>query len=652
MANFITVGVAGHVDHGKTSLVKCLTGIDTDRLREEKERGLSIESGIAPFDLFSGRRIAFVDVPGHKDFFKNTIRGLSITDMAILVVAADDGVMPQTKEHLEIFKFMGCQRGFVVLSKADLVDKELRQLAVEEVRELTRGSFLEGRPIIPFSVMDQQGKKSITDALEQECKEVCGKDPNAHFRMYIDQVRVIKGYGTVVSGTLFSGKIGKEDLMEIYPGGKKARVRYLQVHHRMVDMAYAGQRVGINLPDVKLKEMKRGMVLAEPGVLKASYFINGCFHYLSGQRKPLNNRSRVRLYSGTAVSNALMVFVGREVLNPGEKSIVQFRLLEKMAPLFGDRYVVCTMNPETVMGGGVVLDVADRKLRRAHSSTIRLLEAIETGDTGRAIENLFADAMENPLQISEIVNKTRFSQDEIKKVVDGMVDQKLVIDYGEIGYFSLMRYLELKSKLPQILDTIHQTNPLKSYISKEEVRGKLALGIHPYVFNTILKELQGAGKIVVENESVQRPGFVPRPNDEQQEIIDNILGFAEQSGYVPFSVYTLWMACERRYDEEKIRKMANFLCSRNQVTRLNDGRFISSKKMDEIKRKIQKHITEKGSLSLRESKEILGFGRTGGIPVLEHFDTIGLTMRSGNVRVLKNQSVSLRGPNYLRQEPR
>ncbi|MBW1741004.1 MAG: selenocysteine-specific translation elongation factor [Deltaproteobacteria bacterium] len=645
MGNFITVGIAGHVDHGKTSLVKCLTGIDTDRLREEKERGLSIESGIAPLTLPSGKRIAFVDVPGHKDFFKNTIRGLSMTDMAILVLAADDGVMPQTKEHLEILKFMGCERGVVVLSKADLVDKELLELAVEEVRELTAGSFLEGRPIIPFSAVDQRGKEIIVNALEEECKEAQGKDPNGPFRMHIDQMRLIKGYGTVVSGTILSGKIGKEDLIEIYPDGKKARVRYVQVHHQEVDMAYAGQRVGINLPNIKLKEIKRGMVLlAETGMLRAGYLINGRFHYLSGQRKPLNNRSRVKLYTGTAVSNALMVFMGCEVLNPGEKAMVQFRLLERMAPLIGDRYVVCSMNPQSVIGGGVVLDITDRKFRPAHSNTIRFLEAIESRNIARAIENLFADAMESPLQISEIVDKTRFPKNEVKKVVDGMVDQELVMDCGEIGYFSTTQYLELKNRLPKVLDRIHQTHPLKSYISKEEVRAKVAPKIHPSIFNQILKELQGEGKILVKNESIQRPGFVPRPNHEQQQIIDSIVDFAAQSGYVPFSLDKFWRACERRYDKEKIQKMANFLCSRNQLIRLNDSRFISSEKMDDIKRKIEKHITEKGALTLQDSKEILGFGRTGGVPVLEHLDTIGLTMRTGNIRVLKNQSMGVKVP--------
>jgi len=636
MAKFLIAGVAGHVDHGKTSLVKCLTGVDTDRLREEKERGISIESGIAPCVLPSGRKIAFVDVPGHKNFFKNTIRGLTMTDIAILVIAADDGVMPQTKEHLEILKFAGCEGGVVVLSKADLVDKEILGMAVEEARELVRGSFLEGRPIIPFSAVDEQGKKVIENALEEECKDVCGKDPNAPFRMYIDQLRGIKGYGTVVSGTILSGKIGTEDSIEIYPAGRKTKVRYLQVHHQKVDMAYAGQRVGINLHNVKLYEIKRGMVLADTGMLRASYLINGRFHYLSDKKRPLKNRTRVRFYTGTAISNALMVFMGRDVLKPGQQVMVQFRLSDKVAPLPRDRYVVCTMNPQTIIGGGMVLDITDRKFRNAHSDTIRFLEAMDRQDIASAIENLLADAIDRPFQVKDIVGRTRFPEDEVKKVLKGMVGKKLLIDFGEDGYFSLMRYSELKEMVPQVLEKTHQANPLKSYISRKEIRERISQGLHPCVFDEIFKELQQKGKIVVESESVRLPGFVPRPSSEQQQTIKDMLNFADHTGYVPFSVDRFWKSYERIYDREEIRKLAVFLCCQNQLTRLNNGRLLSSKKMDEIKEKIRKHIVEKGGLTLHDSKEILGFGRTGGVPVLEHLDTIGLTMRIGDVRVLKN----------------
>ena len=637
MAKFVIVGIAGHVDHGKTSLVRCLTGVDTDRLREEKERGISIESGIAPYVLPSGRKIAFVDVPGHKNFFKNTIRGLTVTDIAVLVIAADDGVMPQTKEHLEILKFAGCEGGVVVLSKADLVDREILGMAVEEVRELVRGSFLEGRPVIPFSAVDGQGKEAVLNALEEECKDACGKDPNAPFRMYIDQLRGIKGYGTVVSGTILSGKIGTEDMIEIYPTGRKTKVRYLQVHHQKVDMAYAGQRVGINLPNVKLNEIKRGMVLADTGMLRASYLINGCFYYLSDQKRPLKNRTRVRFYTGTAVSNALMVFMEQDVLKPGQQAMVQFRLSGKAAPLPRDRYVVCTMNPQTIIGGGTVLDITDRKFRRAHSGTIRFLEAMDRQDITSAIENLLADTIDRPLQVKDIVGRTRFPEDEVKKVLKGMAGKKLLIDFGGDGYFSLMRYSELKEMMLQVLEKTHQANPLKSYISKKEIRERLAQGLHPCVFDEILKELQLKGKIVVESESVRLPGFVPRPSSEQQQIIEDMLNFADHTGYAPFSVDKFWKSCERSYDREEIRKLALFLCSQNQLTRLNNGRFISPKKMDKIKEKIRKHIVEKGSLTLHDSKEILGFGRTGGVPVLEHLDTIGFTMRTGDVRVLKKR---------------
>ena len=309
MNKFISVGIAGHVDHGKTTLVRCLTGIDTDRLGEEKRRGLSIEPGIAPLKLPSGEMVALVDVPGHSDFIKNTIRGLSAVDIAILVVAADDGVMPQTRDHMAILNFLKPKGGFVVLSKADVVDGETLELAQMEIRETLSGSFLEGKPIIPFSAVDGRGLDRVLQAIEKEAHHTCGKSVAAPFRLWIDQVRSFPGFGTVVSGTVFSGSIRQQQAVELLPLGKEAKVRFIETHHQRVEQAVAGQRAGLNLQGISLQEIGLGMVLASPGVLRPARLLNSELSLIPNVNRPLLNRQQVRLFIGTHSTTALLVIM-------------------------------------------------------------------------------------------------------------------------------------------------------------------------------------------------------------------------------------------------------------------------------------------------------------------------------------------------------
>ena len=368
MEKHITVGIAGHVDHGKTSLVRALTGIDTDRLEEEKRRGLSIESGIAPLELDSGTKISLVDVPGHTDFLKNTIRGLSGVDMAVLVVAADDGIMPQTLEHLQILEFFNAKDGFVVLSKVDLVDDEILELAELEISETLEKSFLEGKPVIPFSALDRRGLLDIRRHIEEIAQEIPGKRLELPFRLWIDQVKGFPGYGTVASGTILSGRLYQDDPLQLLPPGIETRVRSLETHHRDASEAGAGQRVGINLHKIPLKDVQRGMVLAEPGTVEATYLLNVDLQVLPGAQKPLKNRQRVRLYLGTSVTSSLAVLMEKEQLEPGERGLVQLRLTKPVGALPGDPFVVCPLNVQTTIAGGKVLEIPPQKYRKGKAS--------------------------------------------------------------------------------------------------------------------------------------------------------------------------------------------------------------------------------------------------------------------------------------------
>ncbi len=407
MKKHITIGIAGHVDHGKTSLVKAMTGIDTDRRQEEKRRGLSIESGIAPMGLSSGESVALVDVPGHTDFLKNTIRGLSSVDMAILVVAADDGVMPQTREHIEILRFFGAETGFVVLSKADLVDEETLELAELEVRELLEGSFLENSPIIPFSAIDRRGLNEIRIEVERLVEASPGKDVQAPFRLWIDQTKSFPGFGTVVSGTVASGKLAENNPVQILPSGIETRARSLESHHHKINQVAAGQRAGVNLHNISANEVSRGMVLAGPGVITPGYLINVDIQVLRSAKSPLKNRQRVKLYLGTSVTNALVVLMEKENLGPGEEGLAQFRLMKPVAALPRDPFVLCPLNIQSIIGGGKVLEITWEKYRPAKTSRIvPCLMALQAGELKTFMDYLLRMERNDLLEAEGLMRRT------------------------------------------------------------------------------------------------------------------------------------------------------------------------------------------------------------------------------------------------------
>ncbi len=363
METGITVGVAGHVDHGKTSLVKRLTGIDTDRLKEEKRRGSTIEPGAAPLKLPSGNSVALVDVPGHSDFLKNTIRGLSAVDMAMLVVAADDGVMPQTLDHLEVLRMLGARSGFIILSKADLVDEETLELAELEIRETVKGTVFEDQPVIPFSFLTGRGFSEILIALDNGLEKVGTRSIQAPFRLWIDQTRSLSGFGTVVSGTIYSGVIHRDDPIHLFPRFKETKARFQEVHHRKVDQAVAGQRVGINLHKISAQEVKPGMVLAAPDFLRPVRFLNAELTLLSRAKLPLVDRQRIKLFLGTSLIQARVVLMTRDRLYPGETGLVQFRLDDPLAVIPRDPFVIGPMNYNSVIGGGTIIEPTQEKFR-------------------------------------------------------------------------------------------------------------------------------------------------------------------------------------------------------------------------------------------------------------------------------------------------
>jgi selenocysteine-specific elongation factor len=636
ISTFLTTGVAGHVDHGKTSLVRCLTGIDTDRLRIEKERGLSIESGIAPLGLSSGVSMALVDVPGHTDFLKNTIRGLSAVDLGILVVAADDGVMPQTLEHIQVLDFFGARNGFVVLSKADLVDDETLEMAELEIRELTEGSFLEDKPVIPFSSTDQRGLDEVRKTIEVAAQEVDGKDPQAPFRCWIDQVKGFPGYGTVASGTVLCGSLRQDDPLCLLPANVETRARSVETHHEICAKAWAGQRVGVNLHRVPVNRVRRGMLMAAPGSVETTYLLNVDLRVLEHAEKPLRNRQRVKLYLGTSVTNTLAVVMEKEQLAPGERGLVQFRLMRPVAALPGDPFVICLLNIQTVIGGGKVIEIPHEKFRQARArTTLPYLKALQENDLKGFVTHFFAADYCRPITSGELSRDTGFPLDQVESEIRARVTSGEFISFKGRGVFRKSLYLDLKSRLPGVVESIFRDDPLKTGATPEEIRRQLAPSLDVTPFQRMCAELCNEGLLIKAGGSFRVPNLAVNVSDRQEELIEKLLDYAESSGLVPFSADTFWKAHGRsKLNKNEIQRLLDYLHKQGRLVRLNNRRFLTPGAVEQIKERVRAVIGSRGELTVGDCKEVLGYGRTVGVPVFEHLDAIGFTRREGDSRVL------------------
>jgi selenocysteine-specific elongation factor len=635
MDKFITAGVAGHVDHGKTSLVRRLTGIDTDRLKEEKRRGLSIEPSVAPWQLPSGSRIALVDAPGHSDFLKNTVRGLSAVDLAILVVAADDGVMPQTRDHLEVLNFLQAKGGCIVLSKADTVDLETLELAEMEIRELVTGTFLERKPVIPFSALDGRGLHEIALEMENEAATVDGKSIHAPFRLWIDQIRSFPGFGTVVSGTVLSGSIRRDDTIELLPSGNQAKVRFIEVHHERVEQAIAGQRVGLNLHGIALDEVNIGQVLAQPGILSPGKLLNVEFSLLLTARKPVLNRQRVKLYLGTHCTNALLLIMEKELLHPGETGLAQLRLQEPLAALPRDTFVISPMNLHTVIGGGRILEATKEKFRTANAEkTLGYLQPLQRNDTKSIVYLYFSKFPSRPVTAEEVVSATGLPADRVQAEIKSRIKAGKLLHLDSRGYFDRIRYQRLKTQLGDVAKKIFSKDALKSAASGDEMRSQLDPNLDAGLFERITDELCKEGRLTKTEKGYCIPNFVVKPPSHQKKLIEQLIEFTEKQGYGTFSAGTYWKLHGEGVSHRDVEKVLDHLHAQKKLVRLKDGRFLTVQAFTEIKEKVRTLIVRKGRLTLQDGEAILGYGRSRTVPVLDYLDSTGFTRRIGNERVL------------------
>lgn len=631
----IIVGTAGHIDHGKTTLIRALTGRNTDRLKEEQERGISIELGFTYFDLPSGKRVGIIDVPGHEKFIKNMLAGVAGIDIVLLVIAADEGIMPQTTEHLAILDLIGVDKGFVVLTKADLVDEEWLDMVKEDIKEGLAGTFLENAPIIPVSSVKKTGTDEVINLIERLSIEIEDKQVDDMPRLSIDRVFSIQGFGTVVTGTLLSGLLKIGDEVEIFPKGEIGRIRSLQVHGNSTDTAYAGQRVAINLAGVKRDEIDRGDVIAPKNSMKPTYMLDVKVKLIKSIDRTINNRTRVRLYIGTKEVLARIILLDKDELNPGEECYAQLRLEEPIVAKRGDRFILRFYSPMFTIGGGEILEPNPNKKKRYDEAAIEELKLKEKGDSKDIIEKIILDNSRTFPTIKEISTSTAMLDDKIMKDVLKLKEEGKVVVFNltkDLHVIHIDYYNDLKSKILDHLESYHKKYPLRLGMLKEEIRSKYLGNIKPLVGERFIDLLIEEGHVEQQKENIYIKGFEVQYNEMQKAIKEEIINKLNASGFTPPKIDELIKSIS--YEEKEVEEVFLSLVNNGDIIKLNEDVYFYGETLKESTSLIIDHLNKKTYITVAEFRDMLNTNRKIALALLEYFDQIKLTRREGDKRSL------------------
>ncbi len=631
MKRHYVVGTAGHIDHGKTSLVKQLTGKNTDWLQEEIARGMTIDLGFA----FLGDNITIIDVPGHERFVRNMVAGVSTIDLVLFVIAADDGVMPQTREHLDILKLLQIKQGIIVISKIDLVEDDWVELVIEDVKEVVRGTFLEKAPIVPISNESGSGIDELKKCIFDQLAHAEERQDRGIFRLPIDRVFTMKGFGTVVAGTVLSGSLTPDQNVELLPQRQKLRVRGLQIHEQNEKLVRIGDRAAINLAGIEKDAISRGDVLAAPDSFRPTRFFDGKFYLLENAPKNLKNTTRIRLNIGTSEVIGRVSILDKEEIKPGESAFIQFRLETPVVPDVGDRYVVRTYSPVYTIGGGIVLDVNPRRHKRFSEEVVKKIVTLESGDPEMIIEQLLRNQKYQEITINQIAQQASLALDIVEQVVSRLIERKLCFKYSEKGqdYFLHQNYYsQLKETIEQSLDIFHQKNPTRLGISKTDLKVMINLPVEALLFNKILEELILENQIVVSDNRVARATHQLQLTERQQKLMDRIGKIYFDAG---FSTPDSFNMAERiGVSVKDVEAIIQILFETNVLVKAEEGIIFHQQRVDEAIQLIQAHFNREQQLTVGDFREMIASSRKYAVPLLGYFDAIGLTVRQQDVRVL------------------
>ena len=632
MTKNIIVGTAGHIDHGKTALVRALTGIDADRLEEEKRRGITIDLGFAHLPIADGVQLGFVDVPGHERFVKNMLAGVGGIDLLMLVIAADESIMPQTREHFDICRLLDVRRGLVALTKSDLVDPDLVELVKLEAEEYLAGSFLEGAPICPVSSKTGQGVEPLLDTLRELALDAEPKNSRHHFRLPIDRVFVMKGFGTVVTGTLVSGTLSIDSEVEVLPAGERVRVRGLEVHGGEVREAVAGQRTAVNLSNIAADGLARGMVLTAAGKFGPTRRIDCLLDFLPSA-KPLKYGARVHFHSGTAELEGRVYFLDRrKALQPGERAYTQLRFREPLPVWRGDRFIIRRFSPVITIGGGIVLDNRAPKHRVDEDWRPRV-EALDGGEPGPVLEVLLEGAAHG-IGAREITARTAWLDDELETTAQALEKAGRIIRAHESPAHFVHRddFRAAATRTLDFLADFHRENPLLPGAAKEALRTSLFPEAPPFFLDALLARLAQDNKTAVEGEIVRLAAHRVVLQEEEAAARDKIVAAFHEAG---LAVPALPELLEKLpVDRPRARRILEGLLREGVLVKVTAELVFHSEALDELCGKLARQKQESDHLTVPAFKDLAGISRKYAIPLLEYLDRQRVTRRVGKERVI------------------
>ena len=630
----IILGTAGHVDHGKTSLIRALTGIDTDRLKEEKERGITIELGFAYLDLPCGHRLGIVDVPGHERFVKNMVAGAAGMDLVAFIVAADEGIMPQSREHFEICRLLGLQRGLIVITKKDMVEADWLELVIDEVKTFFADSFLADAPLLTVSSTTGEGIEEVRDTLDKLVGKTEFSDVHGPFRLPVDRVFSMKGFGTVITGTSISGRIKVgEDLM-FYPGRQVGKIRGIQVHNRDVEEVEAGHRTAINVQGLDKYTIHRGEMAATVDCLQPSYLLDAHFLYLESNKKQLKNRTRVRVHIGTAEIMGRIVLLDDEELQPGTRANVQVLLEEQVGSWPGDRYVIRSYSPIHTIGGGVILSSAPRKRRRFRPVNREVFRIYRENQPEDLVLLHLQESSYNGLTFDKLAVKMGLFGKRLKKILQAPLSARriLVIEPEKQRMVDSTVYESLTEKLIAELTAYHEQNPIKQGLSKEELRSRLYRGLDPRLFQYLLNDLLKQQKIAQDQAIIRLAGHQVSLQADEESLRQELESFYKKAELAPPTIKEVSTAFAK-YPQPLIKEVLSLMVSNNILVKVKEDLYFYAPPLESLQNKLTGFLAEKGEIDTPAFKQMTGLSRKFSIPLLEYFDRIKVTIRVGDKRI-------------------
>ena len=616
------IGTAGHVDHGKSTLVKALTGIDPDRLQEEKDREMTIELGFAWLTLPYGREISVVDVPGHERFIKNMLAGVGGLDLAMLIVAADESVMPQTREHLAILDLLQVKRGMVVLTKADTVDQDWIDLVKLEVEDVLKGTSLEGAPMAQVSAITGQGMPELLELLDSMLEETTRREDLGRPRLAIDRSFVMTGFGTVVTGTLLDGSLAVGQEVELVPSGLKRRIRGLQSHQQKVESIGPGNRVAVNLANTTQDEAERGQVLTMPGWLRPTRIVDVRIRMIPSAPQPIKHNLGVTFYTGTSESFARVRLLDVAELQPGQEGWAQIHLADPLAIVKGDYFVL--RSSQWTLGGGQVVDPDPSRHRRYQQGVLEKLEVMAEGSP----EDLVLKALETaePAGLTALARSTNLAADQTAELVASLLESGDVVVLGSdvtdsnAAFMTIVGWARLRSQIDTAVQTYHTANPLRTGIPKEELRSRLKLSLA--IFTNVMALLVDQGVVADAGSAVRSPDHEVTLSPEQERSAAGYVAALEREPYAPPT------------DNAIDPGLLAVLTERGSVVRINDSLVFASSAYKEMLGHIVEHLKTKGSITVADVRDAFGTSRKYALPLLEYLDQQKVTRRNGDERVL------------------